>query len=170
MLADGPSQQMKKSNQCQRWAAEDCFAIPLADGGNLLGQVITSEPAILNSVRCALFDQRFLDDLSPSPDHTRIFSIVLTTRDLLDSGVWKVIRRVSVEEQKIAFSVDTLRKTAFDGAKVIGSRNIGEFANAYCRFAPWDDWADPQYLDRLLISPEKKPADLIYKKVSEILP
>lgn len=29
--------------------------------------------------------------------------------------------------------------------------------------APWDDWHDPEYLDKLLISPDKKPENLIYK-------
>ena len=29
--------------------------------------------------------------------------------------------------------------------------------------APWDDWHDPFYLDKLLLSPDKKPKNVILK-------
>jgi len=35
--------------------------------------------------------------------------------------------------------------------------------NAFCGLTFWDDWADPNYLDRLLISPTVKPKNLLYK-------
>ena len=38
-----------------------------------------------------------------------------------------------------------------------------DFIKAYFSLAPWDDWHDPEYLDKLLISPDKKPESLIYK-------
>ena len=38
-----------------------------------------------------------------------------------------------------------------------------DFIKAYFSLAPWDDWHDPEYLDKLLISPDKKPENLIYK-------
>ena len=50
------------------------------------------------------------------------------------------------------------------GAKVIGSGNVNKFMNAYFGLSLWDDWHDPTYLDRLLVSPEKRPAKLILKK------
>lgn len=38
-----------------------------------------------------------------------------------------------------------------------------DFIKAYFSLAPWDDWHDPEYLDKLLISPDKKPENLIIK-------
>jgi hypothetical protein len=38
-----------------------------------------------------------------------------------------------------------------------------EFAEAFRGLIPWDDWADPNYLDKLLISPDLKPKKLRYK-------
>ena len=55
------------------------------------------------------------------------------------------------------------RARGWVGAKVYGSGIVARFLAAYHRLAPWDDWADPAYLDRLLIAPEKKPADVIRK-------
>jgi len=47
---------------------------------------------------------------------------------------------------------------------VIGSAIVNEFLNAYYALQPWDDWKDPHYLDSLLVSPDKKPTKLLYKK------
>ena len=44
----------------------------------------------------------------------------------------------------------------------------GEFANAFCGLYEWDKWANPNYLDKLLISPEVKPKDLRYVSDSRI--
>jgi len=154
---------MKKSKQVQSWKAGDCFAIPLLDGRSLLCQVLTAEPSVLNSVSCALFDQKLDADTEKVPDVERLFSTVMTTRDLLDSGRWRVVGTKEVEVPKSQFPFESSRASGFIGAKVIGSQNIEEFANAFCGLSFWDDWADRHYLDRLLISPDVKPASLRYK-------
>lgn len=87
----------------------------------------------------------------------------MTTRDLLDSGEWKILATHPVEVPRSKFPFETLRRKGFIGATVTGSGNINEFANAFCALVPWDDWADPSYLDRLLLSPELKPKNLIFK-------
>jgi hypothetical protein len=43
-------------------------------------------------------------------------------------------------------------------------RVIEEFVSAYHSLCPWDDWADPDFLDALLISKDKKPQKLILSK------
>lgn len=155
---------MKKSQHKQPWQPGDCFLIPLKDGTFLVAQILNAEPSVLNSVSCALFDQRS-DGLSVTkPDTAKVFSTVMTTRDLLDSGDWKIAATHPVEVPRSKWPFETLRGRGFVGAKVVGSRNIAEFANAFCALAPWDDWADPAYLDRLLLSPELKPEHLIFSK------
>lgn len=154
---------MKELRPRQDWKEGDCFAIPLNDGSGLLGQVLAAEPFVLNSVSCALFHQHLHRGECPVPELGRLFSTVLTTRDLLDSGHWKVVGSHPVQVPRGKFPFESLRRNRFVGAKVVGSRNVGEFANAFCGLAAWDDWADPNYLDSLLISPDVKPASLLYK-------
>ncbi len=92
-----------------------------------------------------------------------MFSLLFTTRDLLDSGDWKVVTNTPIELPRKRLPYEDLRSSGFIGAKVIGSRIVAEFANAYCALAPWNDWHDPNYLDRLLLSPDLKPKTLVFK-------
>ena len=41
------------------------------------------------------------------------------------------------------------------GINTEGSAIIDDLLS-YFSLAPWDDWHDPEYLDKLLISPDKK--------------
>jgi hypothetical protein len=59
---------------------------------------------------------------------------------------------------------ESLRSSGFVGAKVIGSRNVNDFVNAYYGFLPWDSFKNSEYFDQLLVSPSKKPTKLIFKK------
>jgi hypothetical protein len=154
---------MKRISPQQNWKEGDCFVLPLNDGSGILGQVIAYEPLVLNSASCAFFDQRLRSPECPLPELSRLFSTVLTTRDLLDSGRWKVVASHPVQVPREKFPFEPLRHDRFIGAKVIGSRNVEEFMNAFCGLTFWDDWADPNYLDRLLISPTVKPKNLLYK-------
>lgn len=147
----------------QDWKAGDCFVIPLLDGGGLLGQVLAHEPRAMNSVSCALFDQRVGQSECPRPSMGRLFSILLVTRDSLDSGHWQVVATWPVEVPQEKFPFEHSRSKGFIGAKIYGSGVVREFANAFCGLCPWDDWAKPDYLDGLLVSPEVKPKSLLYK-------
>lgn len=59
------------------------------------------------------------------------------------------------------FPYENLRKEDWVGAKVIGSRIVSKFLEAFYRLRAWDAWKDPTYFDRLLVAPEKRPADVI---------
>lgn len=148
----------------QKWNSGDCFAIPLRDGGGLLAQVIRPEPKALNGVSCALFDQRVREGESNEPDLNKLFSTLLTTHDLLGSGRWKVIHSSEVKVPIEKFPYESLREKSFVGAKIRGSRIVENFANAFCGLHEWDCYADPNYFDCLLITPQLKPHKLIYKK------
>ncbi len=75
----------------------------------------------------------------------------------------EVIGNAKVEIARRDFPFESLRSQYFIGAKIYGAKIVGEFANAFCALCPWDDWADPKELDKLLISPAKKPCNLVYK-------
>lgn len=154
---------MRKSRDLASWNVGDCFIIPLIDGRGLLGQVVAVEPDVLNSVTCALFGQVANQEECPTPDLNRLFSVLFTTRDLLDQGKWRIVGCQPVAVPRSMFPYERLRDNRFIGAKVIGSRNVVEFANAFIGLSAWNDWADAEYLDRLLISPDIKPTGLINK-------
>lgn len=149
----------------QNWSAGDCFAIPLRDGRFMLGQVLRDEREGLPKVSCALFNT-ILDSTSSraEPKLEHAIAILFTTADLLDRGYWKVVQTTSVVVPQSLFPFESLRKVGFVGAKTYGSGNVNHFANAFLALDPWDDSADPEYLDKLLLSPDKKPSTLLFKK------
>ena len=64
---------------------------------------------------------------------------------------------------RIEPAIDLIEQGNIIGINTEGSAIIDDFIKAYFSLAPWDDWHDPEYLDKLLISPDKKPENLIYK-------
>ena len=152
----------------QRWEVGDLFCVPTMDAKQALGQVIGQEPDVLNSVAVALFDQQYVAVADvpigspPAPD--RVYSVLFTTPDLLDSGAWTVVGKAHVQLGRGVYPYEHLRGNGFVGAKVIGSGIVTKFVNAFYGLTPWDDWYDPSYLDQLLISPEKRPSNRLILK------
>jgi len=143
-----------------KWATGSVFLLPLKDETDCIGQVIGREPDALGSVAIALFDVKGTWSAeSEVPDLGReiVFSVVLTTKDYLDSGRWLILgERASAVQNETKF-YDSLRSAGFVGAKIRGSGLVEDFANAFYGLEPWDDWYVPDYLDGFLISPDKKP-------------
>lgn len=149
----------------QTWGPGDCFGIPLIDGRMMLGQVIRFEREALMSVSCALFEQYFDPSApSPIPSAQRVVCAQYITKDLLDNGVWKIIANHPIAIPEDLYPRKKPTSSGYIGATVIGSGNIVHFANAFAGLAAWDRYFDPQYLDKLLIDPAKKPTHLLYKK------
>jgi hypothetical protein len=156
---------MKTKRKRQDWKQGDLFVIPLSDNTNLVGQVLAVEREAMNSVNCAIFSLRCnSDSIVIMPRLDQLVSVQFTSCDQLNSGRWKVIGSSSIIVPRQYWPFESLRASRFVGAHIIGSGIIEAFANALCGLSAWDDWADPAYLDSLLITPEKKPANLVYKK------
>lgn len=148
------------SRKKQVWSVGSVFVIPLKDATECLGQVIGREPSVLNSVAIALFDTKgrwSSSDSSLTLSLEDVFSAIFVTRDLLDSGRWTVLDKKEIGVPVENKPYEQLRAQGFIGAKVRGSANVEEFANAFYGLMPWDDWYIPDYLDDFLISPTKKP-------------
>lgn len=144
----------------QRWSVGDLFFIPLKDGAACLAQVIGREPSILNSVAVALVDaQGDWSEQSPIPTlkPQDVFAVLLVTRELLDSGRWRVMAGGGSSAPVTAVPYEDLRAKGHVGAKVRGAGNVEEFVNAFFGLMPWDDWYVPNYLDDFLVSLDKKP-------------
>jgi hypothetical protein len=156
----------------QKWKVGDLFKIPLADGSASLGQVVAQEREVLNSVTCAFYDTKVPGTCPPdAPPPLRDESLIaclFTTHDLLGSGAWLVIGHTLPQVARKHMPYEDCRRSGWVGAKVRGSSHVREFLDAYYRLAPWDDWANPKYLDAFLIDPSKRPKDLIYVKTTDV--
>ena len=131
-------------------------------------QVVGRESQVLNSVSVAFFDHRVniageAQEAADSLKNDDVFSILFSSRDLLDLGKWQVVGSASPLIPRTKLPYENLRPNGFIGAKVIGSGNVAKFLNAFYALHPWDDWFSPHYLDGLLVVADKKPKTLIYK-------
>ncbi len=148
----------------QKWENGDIFLVPKSDGGYTVAQVLSYEVEAMNSAVCAFTLRRASKtekDTAPTMDE--IISIQYVTIDLLDSGDWPVVGHAPEIEFRQLFDLVGHRAKQFIGTVTEGSGIMDDFINACFGLEPWHDWYDPLYLDKLLLSPDKKPALVVYK-------
>jgi hypothetical protein len=149
-----------------KWLPGDSFLVPLEDGTYGQGQIVCHELHALDSVLCAFSSIRH----KSVPGHLgaiteeNLIAILFVTRDLLDSGRWRVVNSgpVILPWEKY-IDLRQMRNRGFVGVKIIGSFIVANFLSAYHQLVPWDDFHDPEYLDKLLISRDLKPANVLLK-------
>jgi len=151
----------------KKWQMGSLFKIPQSDGSSSLGQVVAQETEMLNSVTCAFFDTKVTDTV-PQIKLEQLIACLFTTHDLLNNGTWPVVGLGEITVPANVYPFEETRSRGWVGAKMFGSGIVMKFLNAYYGLTFWDDWADPNYLDRLLIDPSKKPTSLRYKSDREI--
>jgi hypothetical protein len=140
----------------QEWVIGDVFLVPLADGTYSVGQVVAQVKEALNSVVC-VFSMTRIEDESQRVllNSNEIISAVFTTTDLLDSGDWLVIGNRPPVSVGDFFDMEYLRSEGFLGVKIIGSGVVIKFMDACFGLYPWDGFYESDYLDKLLLSPDK---------------
>ena len=156
-----------KCKRKQNWKMGDIFFVKIKDGTTVVAQIVGQEKEALNSVSCAFFDWRVKSDfeiecISEMP-LSKIFSILFVTRDLLDNGIWRIVANRPINLSRNLLPYENLRQNGWIGAKIHGSGIVNEFLNAFYGLVPWNNWKDPNYLDKLLLYSEKKPKNLILK-------
>jgi hypothetical protein len=147
------------------WKTGDNFLVPLADNTYAQGQVFGYELRALDSAICGFSSQRF-EAIPPSLGpiaEPSLIAALFVTRDLLDRGIWHIVDNSPVLRWQKFLDVEGLRPKGFVGAKIYGSGNVADFLGAYHRLLPWNNYFDPNYLDELLLSPDRKPTDLLFK-------
>lgn len=145
----------------QKVKSGDVFVIPLRDATEALGQVVSLEPQALNSVGCLLWPSRegdIVEQLGMPP-----IAGVLLTPDLLKSGQWPIIGNESVQFSRSRLPYEKYRNTKWVGAKIVGSGNVVEFLCAFRGLRYWDEWADPLYLNNLLLPGIQVPSHAKFK-------
>ncbi len=147
----------------QQWNVGDVFLVRQGDDQWSAGQIL--DQMMPNVVSCAFYDVRVaqpeavLLPLVPGA----LIAVASVTRDGLDSGTWKVVGNAPIGVERRLWPNEQFRNAGWIGAKIYDAGIVEEFFEAFHGLVPWDNWKDPNYLDRLLISPEKKPANLVYK-------
>ena len=138
---------------------DDCSeeAVPPA-----FGQVLSLEPSAMNSVACAFWPERAGDVeslLSQKP-----IAVQLVTPDLLRDQQWPIRGNGACSVPMQYRRYEQFRAAEWVGAKVVGSGIIRELLLAFRGLALWDDFADPTYLDRLLLPGVSPPPCARYKR------
>ncbi len=144
----------------QTFGAGDYFTIPLADGSFSIGQVVGKEAEALNSVVCAIFSRQYRSlpaTIDQAPADGDLIAVLFVTPDLLESGDWRVVSRSEPFDVAPYVNIDALRRKGFVGVRVIGSGIVITLMDAYFGLYPWNGFAKPDYLDKLLVSDDRKP-------------
>lgn len=152
----------------QVWKSGDIFLVPNSDGNFTPGQVIAHEKRTLHCASCAFFDQRVnsIDEGEKLILHeSKCFAALLATPDSLDEKRWPIVGWQAVALAKKSWPYEEqLSRGKKNGPLVRGSGNVTSFLDAFYALRPWDGWYRPDYLDEYLLSPYKKPKNLILVK------
>src|SRR5262245_45253421 len=126
----------------------DVFRVTLSDGRHTYGQVLSTTPALMNSATMAFFDSAYnstlpaLENLALGRAH--VVTLQHVTRDLFNGGYWS---RVGNREPELDAALHPIRGV---GARIIGSRIIADFLDAYHGLRSWTEMHDPNYYTKLL--------------------
>lgn len=148
-----------------KWQSGDNFLVPLKDGSFGQGQVLSYEAQAMNSVICAFSSKHFVDlqEQIDGISEADLIAVQFVTRDLLDNGRWKVVNNRPIIQWEKLIDIQAMRSKGFIGVSIQGSLIMANFLNAYHKLIPWNHYYDPDYFDKLLISPDHKPAGLLLK-------
>ena len=148
-----------------KWQPGDEFLVPLLDGTYGQGQILLHEPDAMDSVICAFFSIRHqgVPAQLDTPPQESLLAVLFVTRDLLDSGCWRIVNNGQTIPWRIYLDFSEMQKKRFIGTKIIGSSNAASLLNAFHRLAPWNGFHTPDYLDKLLISADRRPANPLLK-------
>jgi hypothetical protein len=149
--------------------AGDYFEVPLLPEGMTqpvappaFGQVLSVEPQAMSSIACAFWPERSVDVASLL--RQKPIAVQLVTSDLLRRKQWPIggNAATSVPEQYRPY--EQFRVAEWVGAKIVGAGNIRELLLAFRGLALWDNFADPQYLNGLLLPGVGPPSCARYKR------
>lgn len=145
------------------WEFGAVFAVPLPDGTFGIGQAIA--PMMANVIYCAFTRQRVgeIDGGVPHLLSTDVVSRVPVTRVQLDYAAWPILGVAPPCCAKSDFIAEAYAARGYVGATVYDAALAEDFLAAFHALAAWDDWHQPDYLDRWLVSPNAKPQTLRWK-------
>lgn len=144
----------------------DIFLIPLINGKFSVGHVL--DQRMINTVRIALYNEivEFPEKVTSDQlcNLKNLISLIEVTKEQLVYGVWRIIGNKTTNIPYSEFPNEKFRLSKWVGSTVYDAGLAEDFINAYFSLKPWDDWFNPNYLDKFLIDINKKPKHLILIK------
>lgn len=152
-----------KPKRGQKIKAGDYFGIPLGNGEFVIGQIL-GQYELVCGIPCLISNKKFTGS-SVKLEENDIISALFVT-ELLLKRYFPIIQAGEVNKDillKYFPNIENLIQGNTTGMVTHQTGVVEEFVKAYFGLAPWDDWYDPEYFDKLLVSSNKKPANPIYK-------
>lgn len=152
----------------QQWQVGDYFGIPIQNESFAIGQILGRYDWI--GVACIIsnIQTNKKTDLNKIeiPDNN-IISAIFITEESLNKGFWPILLQGCVNRtvlEKYFPNIDKVENGDIVGITTEGSAIIDDFIQAYFGLKAWNDWYESDFLDKeILISPDKKPDNVIYK-------
>jgi len=156
---------MAKEENKQHWKPGDVFIVEQRDGVCSVGQVL--DIMMKNVVSCAFFDVRVSCTAVAGPfelGSDRLIAALSVSREQLDFAKWIIVDAQNILLDRSAWPNENCRDQEWVGSIVYDAAIAEELLDAYNGLVPWDDWHDPEYLDKLLADPDRKPKHIFYRK------
>ena len=153
---------MGKRRKRQEWLIGDVFVVRQLDEMCSLGQVLTL--MMPNVVSCAFFDIRLsCDEANGAIELSlqQLNAVMSVTRERLDFGEWTIVGHQHVTLDRELWPNEEFRQNRWIGAKISDAGIAVSFLNAFYGLVPWDAWKDPQYFDKLLAFPGRRPKNVV---------
>lgn len=148
------------------WKTGDIFAVPLVNNQFAIGQILGQ--SMVNFVRISLYDETIfeLENIESTNlcNETNLISLIEVSREQLDYNVWKILGNKEVSIPLNRQPNEKYRNLNWVGAQMNDAALAEDFLNAFYALITWDNWFDPNYLDKFLVDISKKPTRLILTK------
>ena len=83
--------------------------------------------------------------------------------DFHDLDYWPIVGHASVLDFEPVVDLDGRRARGFIGTNILDAGILMNVLDVCFALATWDFHADPEYFDKILLSPDRKPKKLIHK-------
>lgn len=149
----------------------EIFSIELLEGFCVVAQVLSYEADAMGSYLCAftmvpLHEDNRVEEL----DQRDVISVQFVTADSFKMPEWQRIGSAPILPVEFFLDLKAARKVGFIGTEIFGGRNVTKFLCACFGLRAWDDWANPTYLDSMLLPGTPRPPLARMKSDFERLP
>lgn len=152
----------------QKWQVGDYFGVPTENGNFAIGQIMGDYHYMAMGLACIMSSKTIdLNSEHINFEEKDIISAIFVIDGALTRGEWPILAHGIADKKllkKYLPQTDSIEKGDAIGFSVYTSGILDEFVKAYFGLIPWNDWHDPEFLDKeILISPDKKPDNVVYK-------
>lgn len=149
----------------------DVFSIELREDFSVIAQVLSYEADAMGSYLCAFtMVPLHKESQSADLDQSDVISVQFVTADSFRMPEWRRITSAPVLPIEGFLDLQAAREVGFIGTEIFGGRNVTKFLCACFGLRAWDDWANPNYLDSMLLSGAPRPPLARMKSDFERLP